>query len=297
MISDLPKIAKRDTQKHIPNMYLFEYRQIMIVLLLGSLAHISALKVSSKPPLLPPKATAAKLFLFGSTVGPLVDSLHNQCLLEYDMAPITIQNPISSSAPPLLCTSWAVPPLLGIAYLILGYILPRVIELVSNVKVSDSDDNATTYYDSTGNNELKNKAILAVTSTAGIIKLSEFLQTHEFFDAKTNLEIMAASDLLQWIVLDGTPVALVASCVVGVGGPLSELPFVAHGFWHYIPQSADYIPLENGLNGISDSLATTILGDGYRDLALSSITGPCYFAVAMDSIALSRYFYSSEDIN
>lgn len=244
---------------------------------------------------LPPKATAAKLFLFGSTIGPLVDSLHNQCLLEYDLAPIAIQNPISSSAPPLLCTSWAVPPLLGVAYLILGYILPRVIELVSNVHVS-SDDGAATY-DRTDNIELKNKAILAVTSTAGIIKLSEFLQTQEFFDAKTNLEIMAASDLLQWIALDGTPVALVASCITSIGGPLSELPFVAHGFWHYIPQSADYIPLGNGLDGIADSLATTFLGDGYRDLALSSITGPCYFAVTMDSIALSRYFYSSEDIN
>ena len=154
-------------------MYLFDYRQIM---LLGSLVHTSALKVSSKPPLLPPKATAVKLFLFGSTIGPLVDSLHNQCLLEYDIAPITIQNPISSSASPLLCSSWAVPPLLGIAYLILGYILPRVIELVSNVKVSENDDPTT--YDKTDNIELKNKAILAVTSTAGIIKLSEFLQTH-----------------------------------------------------------------------------------------------------------------------
>jgi len=261
---------------------------------LGSLVHTSALKVSSKPPLLPPKATAVKLFLFGSTIGPLVDSLHNQCLLEYDIAPITIQNPISSSASPLLCSSWAVPPLLGIAYLILGYILPRVIELVSNVKVSSDDDASS---ERTENIELRNKAILAVTSTAGIIKLSEILQTHEFFDAKTNLEIMAASDLLQWIALDGTPVALVVSCITFVGGPLSELPFVAHGFWHYIPQSADYIPLGNGFDGLADSLANTILGDGYRDLALSSITGPCYFAVTMDSIALSRYFYSSEDIN
>jgi len=156
------------------------------------------------------------------------------------------------------------------------------------VQVSDNDD--ATIYRRTANKELRNKAILAVTSTAGIIKLSKILQTHEFFDAETNLEIMAASDLLQWIALDGTPVALVASCITFVGGPLSELPFVAHGFWHYIPQSADYIPL-------ADSLASTILGDGYRDLALSSITGPCYFAVTMDSIALSRYFYSSEDIN
>jgi len=111
-------------------------------------------------------------------------------------------------------------------------------ESVSNVYVSDDDDDLVTYYERTDNIELKNKAILAVTSTAGIIKLSEFLQTHEFFDAKTNLEIMAASDLIQWIALDGTPVALVASIITSIGGPLSELPFVAHGFWHYIPQSA-----------------------------------------------------------
>jgi hypothetical protein len=34
----------------------------------------------------------------------------------------------------------------------------------------------------------------------------------------------------------------------------------------------------------------SILGDNYQDLALSSITGPCYFAVTMDAIALGRWF-------
>ena len=130
---------------------------------------------------------AAKLFFVGSTVGPLVDSLHNQCLLVYDIIPITLQ--------PIFCSSWAVPPLLGLAYLILGYILPRVIELlllidddskIYNNDVDTDDDTKTQHViaheqrkRTTNTEELRNKAILAVTSTALIIKLSEFLQTHD----------------------------------------------------------------------------------------------------------------------
>ena len=251
------------------------------------------MKISSRPPLLPPKVATAKLFLVGSTVGPIVDSLHNQCLLEYDIAPITIQNPLTLSSTPLFCSSWAVPPLLGTAYIVLGYILPRVIEVLTNTSGDDNIRNIN-------KDELKRKAILAVTSTAVIIKLSELLQTHAtiglgdhqiILDAKTSLEIMAVSDAIQWVVLDGTPIALVASCITAIGGPLSELPFVANGFWHYLPQSADYLPLSGGSEGLADIIATTILGKGYKSLALSSITGPCYFAVTMDAIALGRYFY------
>mmetsp|Transcript_45210 Transcript_45210/g.94842 ORF Transcript_45210/g.94842 Transcript_45210/m.94842 type:complete len:267 (-) Transcript_45210:147-947(-) len=254
--------------------------------------------ISSRPPLLPPRTTSANLFLIGSTIGPIVDSLHNQCLLAYDIAPISLPNPVASSAPPLFCSSWAVPPLLGIAYVILGYILPRVIEILSNTQIY-SNDGGSTNDSQTQNRELKNKAILAVTSTAAIIKLSDFLQTHDsigplMLDAKTNLGIMVAADAIQWIALDRTPVALLAASITAIGGPLSELPFVANGFWHYLPESADYLPLSGDFfqsGGIADAVATKILGAEYNDLALSSITGPCYFAVTTDAIALSRYFY------
>ncbi len=156
--------------------------------------------------------------------------------------------------------------------------------------------------------ELKIRAILAITSTALIIKLSQFLQTHDaidfgghtiIVDAKLSLFIMAASDALQWISLDRTPIALVAATIAAFGGPLSELPFVASGFWHYIPQSADYLPLSGDFfqQAIADKLASNILGENYHNLALSSITGPCYFAVTMDAIALSRYFNQTNDAN
>jgi hypothetical protein len=262
------------------------------------------MKLSSRPPLLPPRATAAQLFFVGSTIGPIVDSLHNQCLLAYDIAPVTLSLPGSidlPSAPPLFCSSWVVPPLLGVAYIVLGYIVPRIIE-------------PATYLSSVGidhqriqKKELKIRAILAVISTAFIIKLSQFLQTHDvinlgghpiMLNAKWSLFLMAASDLLQWISLDRTPVALVAATISAFGGPLSELPFIASGFWHYIPQSADYLPLSGDLfqeGGIADKVASNILGDSYHGLALSSITGPCYFAVTMDAIALSRYFNQSSE--
>ena len=233
-----------------------------------------------------------------------MDSLHNQCLLAYEIAPITLSLPGSIDlplAPPLFCSSWVVPPLLGVAYIVLGYILPRIIE-------------PATYLSSVGidhqrihNKELKSRAILAITSTAFIIKLSQFLQTHDvinlgghpiMLNTKWSIFLMAASDLLQWVSLDRTPVALVAATISAFGGPLSELPFIASGFWHYIPQSADYLPLSGDLfqeGGIADKVASNILGDSYHGLALSSITGPCYFAVTMDAIALSRYFNQSSE--
>lgn len=204
-----------------------------------------------------------------------------------------------------------VPPLLGIAYVVLGYIIPRVIELVLNwqaVPVDVVDGDGDGYDDNVVHDkELQNKAVSAVASTALIIKLSEVLQTHNtinwwghpiMLDSKLNLILMAASDAAQWAILDRTPVACLAAIIVAFGGPLAELPFVANGFWHYLPQSSDYLPLSGDLfqaGSIANRIATNLLGERYSDLALSSITGPCYFAVTMDAIALSRYIYRSSD--
>jgi hypothetical protein len=228
-----------------------------------------------------------------------VDSLHNQCLLQYDYAPITVVVD-GSSGSPLFCSSWAVPPLLGIAYVILGYILPRVIEWILSVGRKDVPTDASAMHKS---EELRVRAILAVSSTAAIIKLSEFLETHEMLtlcnnpiilDEQTNLAIMSLADAVQWIMLDHTPAALVTATITAVGGPLSELPFVANGFWHYNNEVANYLPLSDiETGGIADLLASNLLGDGYKGLALSSITGPCYFAVTMDAIALGRLFNGS----
>jgi len=154
----------------------------------------------------------------------------------------------------------------------------------------------------TSQQQLQTRAIIAVVTTALIIKLSELLQTQSlpllpdgsYPDSEQSLAIMLFAALGQWLLLDGTPAALLAASITSIGGPLSELPFVAGGFWHYIPSAADYLPLaslpESGGGLLLDSLAKAVLGDGYRDLALSSITGPCYFAVTMDSIALGRWF-------
>lgn len=266
------------------------------------------MKTLSKQPLLPPVNTALRLGATGFVVGPIVDSLHNQCLLKYDVAPITLPSPFSS-ADPLLASSWVVPPLLAFAYVVLGYILPRIIEFLPIPKDEglDGDNNLdSNEYDGRSNtNELGNKAFLAVSSTAAIIKLSEVLQTHDSFqigadifnmDAGIKLQLMTLADASQWIILDRTPVALIAATITAVGGPLSELPFVSAGFWDYIPEAADYTPLAMIQPGATvEGLLTSVLGDNYRDLTLSSITGPCYFAVTLDAIALGRYFYSMEE--
>ena len=200
--------------------------------------------------LLPSKATIFKLFLAGSTVGPIVDSLHNQCLLTYDFAPISFDID-SSSMSHLFASSSVVPPLLEIAYVVLGCIciLPRIIELiVNNIKTQSIDSDSFSMIGettTTETQELKSRAILAVSSTSAIIKLSEFLETHSgmtyhlfrsyllLLDAKTNLMIMVLADVVQWVALDRTLIALQTGGLTAFGGPLSELPFIVASFWHY----------------------------------------------------------------
>lgn len=294
-------------------------------------------------------STSAKLFATGFTIGPLVDSLHNQCLLQYKILPIAIPWPtpppppsaltdvilaaptataISQDPSFLFCSSWTVPPLLGIAYVVLGGILPRLLESLGLVlqsrvlttrKTSNNNDDVsssmiapqfqssdTSSSKISTESRLRQKAWIAVATTALIIKLSEFLETHPHFMTYPGLDgatsstseihfvIMLLAALTQWAWLDQTMVGLLAASITMVGGPLSELPFVAYGIWDYLPAASDYLPLSQWPSWL-DSVATATLGEGYRDLALSSITGPCYFAVTMDAIALGRWFDSGSD--
>ena len=253
------------------------------------------MKTIARQQFLPPQSTAIRLGTAGFVAGPIVDSLHNQCLLQYNIAPITLS--YSSDQTALFCSSWVVPPLLAFAYIVLGYILPRIIEFLPIPRESFD-------YNNDNSNVLRKRALLAVSSTELIIKLSEFLQTHESIqignnlfhsDAGSNSLLMGAADLCQWMILDRTPVALVAALVTAFGGPLSELPFVASGFWTYLPEAADYTPLAMIQPGAAtEGIMSTLLGDDFRDIALSSITSGCYFAVTLDAIALGRYFYSLE---
>jgi hypothetical protein len=114
-------------------------------------------------------------------------------------------------------------------------------------------------------------------------------------DAKTNLIFMALADALQWLALDRTLIALIVAVITAFGGPISELPFVAHGFWHYNVDAADYLPLSGMFQtgGVADTIASSLLGEKYQELSLSSITGPCYFAVTLDAVALCRYIYQT----
>jgi hypothetical protein len=156
---------------------------------------------------------------------------------------------------------------------------------------------ASTTSSTSNTSALRTRAVVAVTTTAVIIKLSEYLETHPTVtdglpiggsSAEQHIAVLLVAALVQWATLDGTLAALLAASITSIGGPLSELPFVAYGFWEYLSQSGDYLPLEH--LSVGSSLWQFLLGDDYQHLALSSITGPCYFAVTMDAIALGRWF-------
>ena len=278
-------------------------------------------------------STGAKLFATGFTVGPIVDSLHNQCLLRYDVFPISLEWPaalqqnqhvlgdITSETdgyPYFFCSSWIVPPLLGFAYVVLGGLLPRILESTQDsFQKRDREEISTTVSSGTklsllsslpsssSTQQLRTRAILAVTTTAMIIKLSEFLETHPgIFGTSSepvsmSVLLMILACLSQWALLDGSLGAFFLATVTAIGGPLAELPFVGHGAWTYIESAADYFPLQNFAiaesNNLLSQISQALFGtSNYQDLALSSITGPCYFAVAMDAIALGRWFDTSE---
>ena len=102
-------------------------------------AHQHSNKTTMK--VLPSPNTAAKLFATGLTVGPVVDSLHNQCLLQYDILAISLKWPDALAADKtydyFFCSSWTVPPLLGVAYVILGGVLPRIFQAGIDAFVND----------------------------------------------------------------------------------------------------------------------------------------------------------------
>jgi hypothetical protein len=167
------------------------------------------MKVQSSTTLLPRGNTIASLFLTGATVGPIIDTLHNQCLLEYTVLPIhahfSLPSFPTSDASPLIIgsasSSWLIPPLLGVSYVILGAFLPRWIEATSSFPPKHQAANKRR-----SNLSLKDTAILAVLSTATIIRLSEYLQTtyntsinDEY--AVYNLMVMFILALVQWLVL------------------------------------------------------------------------------------------------
>ena len=112
-----------------------------------------SLSSQSPPPPPPPPplslASAGKLMWTGATVGTIVDSLHNQVLLEYHVAPIAIPSPLfhSSSSSIIFASSWTVPPLLAVAYLVLGAILPRLVGGIVSTATHRPKRSATTRTD------------------------------------------------------------------------------------------------------------------------------------------------------
>ena len=175
---------------------------------------------------------ASRLAATGFVVGPLVDGIHNQVLLSYDIFPVTVG---------ALKTSVLVPPLLAVAYPVLG-LLPKLL----------------------GGGEKSSKSpIFAVASTAAVVQLSALVAGDP-----RGLLLVALAALVQWAVLDGTSTSFVVALAAGLLGPLCELPFLAAGAWHYI--HPDYFVGDFGLNSVT--------GPCYFAVTTDAITLANFFA-------------------
>lgn len=160
----------------------------------------------------------------------------------------------------VLRTSLLIPPLLALTYALLGGVFPAVAR-----RIAPGAAAAPLIEDQ------RLRTVAAVVATCSVLKLSAVLiaveTSYAFF-------VLAAAALVQWATLDGTYASLLLGTVVAVAGPLAEIPFEELGCWHYY--SPDYFPFGQDLPGIS------------------SLTGPCYFAVTQDAQTLGRLFDDDE---
>ena len=199
----------------------------------------------------------------GGTLGPATDAIHNQVLLAYDVMPV--QLPVLGF---VAKTSLIIPPLLAITYCLLGGIFPPLVAAVLGTGRLPSS--------LVGSLPPERRALLAVASTATIIKISALLATSNV-PASFALGALCSLALMQWAVIDGSFASLALAVLLAVAGPLAEIPFMALGCWHYT--APDYWPLA----AIGFGAET-----GNPWAGLSSLTGPCYFAVTTDSIAIAQ---------
>ena len=206
------------------------------------------------------------LATFGATAGPLVDAVHNQALLTYDFLPLSL-GPVQ--------TSWLVPPLLAVAYVLLGLVFPAVSDSIFGVGRIALDNRPLL--------QPRQRAGLAVLSTLAIIKTSEVLVSSTL-STSSSVALLCAACAAQWVLLDGSYSSLALSLLAAWGGPLAELPLLKAGCWHYL--APDYFPLD----GIGQ------LGPGSW-AGLNSITAPCYAAVTNDAIALGRWLSVCKEEN
>ena len=190
----------------------------------------------------------------GATLGTAVDGLHNQVLLTYAVLPVAVDTNVGS-----LRTSLVVPPLLAIAYAVLGEAAPRVAAAALGAGAERSVGPGAAL-------DAGPRAVAAVLSTAALVRLSAFAPALFGDDA---LAVLAACAGVQWFLIDGTLAGLAVGLAAGALGPLAELPLIAAGWWSYI--APDYLPL------------------GTPALGLSALTAPCYFAVATDAAAIARW--------
>jgi len=194
------------------------------------------------------------LFLFGFVFGPIVDAIHNQSLLQYLMAPISL--PLWADT--YLKTSAVVPPLLGVAYVVLGSLFPSFIGRVI------PDPSPRIFPSDPAFRALAAFATLCLITRLSVVLLDASLSPPYAF------AILSIAALSQWFLIDRRRSMLLLATVAAVGGPVAEIPMVAAGLWRYISPDI-FLPVP-----------------GLGLVGLVSLTGPCYFATVVAAVAVGE---------
>ena len=216
----------------------------------------------------------ALLAATGAFLGPVVDGIHNSVLLSYDFLPV---QPFG-----LFHTSLLIPPLLAIAYALLGGVLPMAIaHILQSLRVQLPSEIQPDAPKSLPIIKFKSRGLQAattVTTTIAIIALSRYLHEDPSISGEESLVLLSFVAIGQWAFLDGTTGSFILAFAAAIGGPIAEIPLMVSAHtWHYL--TPDYFPL-------------AFLSFGaVPEAGLERLTGPCYFAVTTDAIALYRFFY------
>lgn len=132
------------------------------------------------------------------------------------------------------------------------------------------------------------RAAAAVAATAGIVALS--VPLHGWSDQGLATAVLWVAALGEWACLDGSVSTLLGGAMAGVLGPIAEIPLIGIGCWHYL--QPDYFPLlavvEHGGAGGS-GMEGEAVRSSWSEIGIEGVTGPCYFAVCADSMAVYRY--------
>lgn len=170
------------------------------------------------------------MILAGALLGPFLDSYHSAFgVLQYN-TPITVQLWSTNTMQPALITSWWVPPLFGLAGLIIGwlYILFDTILMVQSSSTISTIEKHRFQHRFHFNSVTPPRILLGISLFTFQYWLSGVLYATDMVDRTGIFYIMSIVAAIGFVVLDNTKSGFITSAATAIGGPLVEVGLISY---------------------------------------------------------------------